>query len=273
MRTAHLLLCASAATLMSGGATALHAAQGASAQGVFYDPSNAASPTGKTIGYELYRTIGCPGRGLLDTPCPVPPEKDSDGDGVVDSKDKCPDTPAGRKVNADGCELDSDGDGIADGDDTCPTVYAKTPDGCPAAAAAPVEPAALAPAAAPQAAPAPVAAPASRRLVFDDVNFDYDKATLRPEAHARLDEAAASLREWGDIKVEVAGHTDSRGSEAYNMGLSLRRAESVRNYLIGKGIPADRLVTKGYGESQPIADNSTNEGRFQNRRVELQPQK
>lgn len=264
MRTTHLLLCASAATLMSGGAIA---AQGVSEQGVFYDPSNPASPTGKTIGHELFRTIGCPGRQLLDKPCPVP--KDGDGDGIADDKDKCPDTPAGRKVNSDGCELDSDGDGIVDGDDKCPTVYAKTHDGCPEAAAAPVAPAALAPAAAPQ--PEPV--PASRRLVLDDVNFDYDKATLRPEAHAKLDEAAASLKEWGDIKVEVAGHTDSRGSNAYNMGLSLRRAESVRDYLINKGIPAERLVTKGYGESQPIADNSTNEGRFQNRRVELQPQK
>ncbi len=264
MRTTHLLICASAATFMSGGVLASHHSE----PGVFYDPSNVASPTGKTTGYELFRTIGCPGRALFDKPCPVPPEKDSDGDGVVDSKDKCPDTPAGRKVDANGCELDRDGDGIVDGDDKCPDVYAKTADGCPPAAAAP-EPAALAPAAAPQ----PAQAPAPTRLVLDDVNFDYDKASLRPEAYPKLNEAAESLKGWGDGKIEVAGHTDSRGSEAYNMNLSLRRAESVRDYLVTKGIPSDRMVIKGYGESQPVADNATPEGRFQNRRVELHPMK
>lgn len=257
MRTTRLLLCASATTLMSAGAITAQAGQG-----VYYDPSNAASSTGKTIGYELYRTIGCPGKQLLDQPCAVPKEVDSDGDGVVDSKDKCPDTPAGRKVNADGCELDSDGDGIVDGDDKCPTVYAKTDDGCPAVVAAPVAPAAPA---------APVAAPAPKKLVLNDVNFNYDKATLRPEAHATLDEAVASLKEWGDGKVEVAGHTDNRGTAAYNMRLSLRRAEAVRDYLVSKGIAADRLVVKAYGESQPVADNKTEDGRFKNRRVELQP--
>ena len=77
------------------------------------------------------------------------------------------------------------------------------------------------------------------------------------------------MKEWGDVKVEIAGHTDSVGTDEYNMGLSLRRAESVRNYLVDKGIPADRLTIRGYGESQPVADNATAEGRFQNRRVEL----
>jgi outer membrane protein OmpA-like peptidoglycan-associated protein len=219
MRTSHLLICASAATLMSGSAiTSQH-----SEPGVFYDPSNAASPTGKTTGYELFRTIGCPGRALLDKPCPVPPEKAPEPEPVVES---------------------------------------------PPAAVAP-EPAALAPAAA----PAPTPAPAPLRLVLDDVNFDFDKASLRPQAYPKLDEAAESLKGWGDGKVEVAGHTDSRGSDAYNMDLSLRRAESVKNYLVTKGIPADRLVIKGYGESQPVADNATDEGRFQNRRVELNPMK
>lgn len=221
MRTTRLLICASAATLMSGGAIASHH----SPPGVFYDPSNAASPTGKTTGYELFRTIGCPGRGLLDTPCPVPPE------------------PA-------------------------PPPVVESP--APAPAPKP-EPAALAPAAEPAPTPAPAPAPAPLRLVLDDVNFDFDKASLRPEAYSKLDAAAESLKEWGDGKVEVAGHTDSIGSEAYNMGLSLRRAESVRNYLVNKGIPSDRLVIRGYGESQPVADNATAEGRFQNRRVELHP--
>jgi len=225
MRTTHLLICASAATFLSGSALAAQHSE----PGVFYNPSNAASPTGKTTGYELFRTIGCPGRALFDKPCPVPPEKAPEPEPVVES---------------------------------------------PPAAVAP-EPAALAPAAAPEPAPAPAPtpAPAPLRLVLDDVNFDFDKASLRPQAYPKLDEAAESLKAWGDGKVEVAGHTDSRGSEAYNMDLSLRRAESVKNYLVTKGIPADRLVIKGYGESQPVADNATDEGRFQNRRVELHPMK
>ena len=239
------------ATLLFMGATMAHAQEG------FYDPSNAASSSGKTVGYELYKTIGCPGQGLLGSPCteppapaPAPAPVDSDGDGVIDSKDKCPGTPAGRKVNADGCELDSDGDGIVDGDDKCPTVYAKTADGCPL----------------------PAAAPEPKKLELQGVNFDFDRAALLPDALGTLDADAAALKERGDVKVEIAGHTDSRGSDEYNMNLSQQRAEAVRNYLISKGIAAERLFAKGYGESQPVADNETDEGRYKNRRVELVPQ-
>ncbi|MBI3431715.1 MAG: OmpA family protein [Hydrogenophilales bacterium] len=219
---------------MLAGVVSAHAAEG-----VFYDPSNAASSSGKTTGYELYRTIGCPGKGLLDAPCQVPKEVDTDGDGIPDSKDKCP------------------------------TVYAKTADGCPAA-----EPVAEpAPVPAPAPAPAPVAAPAPKKLVLEGVNFDHDKATLREDAHPILDQAAEGLKEWGDVKVEVAGYTDSRGKDKYNLKLSQRRAEAVRAYLIGKGIAADRLTAKGFGETRPVADNKTAEGRFKNRRVELIEQK
>jgi OOP family OmpA-OmpF porin len=176
-------------------------------------------------------------------------ELDSDGDGVVDGLDKCPGTPAGRKVNADGCEIDTDGDGLVDGVDKCPTVFAKTADGCPPAA---VEP---------------------KTLTLEGVNFNYDEAVLLPEAAGVLDNAAATLKEWGDAKVEVAGHTDSMGSDAYNMDLSQRRANAVRDYLIGKGIAADRLTAKGYGESRPVAENETEKGRYMDRRVELVPMK
>lgn len=280
MRTSTLLFSALGAALASAGAVTAHAAQG-----VFYDPTNAASSTGKTVGYELYRTIGCPGRGLLDPACPVPAPVDSDGDGVIDSKDKCPNTPAGRKVNAQGCELDgdgdgivdaqdkcpntpagrkvdaqgceldSDGDGIVDAQDKCPTVYAKTADGCPPPAAT-AEPAAV-----------------PDKLVLEGVNFDNDEAVLRLDAYAILDRVVTSLKSWGEVKVEIAGHTDSVGSDEDNIALSQRRAETVRAYLIGKGIAADRLIAKGYGEAQPVADNETAEGRFQNRRVELVPMK
>lgn len=256
MRTKNLAL------QLLGGALISAWAVGAQAEERYYDPSNVASPTGKTIGYELFGTIGCPGKQLLDQSCPKPVEappreepRDSDGDGVTDDKDKCPNTPKGRKVNAEGCEIDTDGDGLVDGVDKCPTVYAKTPDGCPAPA------------------PEPKPTPAPKKLILEGVNFDYDKATLRPEAAATLDQMAETLKEWGDIKVEVAGHTDSRGRDAYNQRLSARRANAVRDYLIGKGIDADRLSAKGYGESMPVADNNTEEGRYKNRRVELVPLK
>lgn len=220
MRTTPFLFSILAATLISAGAVTAHAAKG-----VFYDPSNAASPTGKTIGYELNRTIGCPGRGLGDTPCPVPAP---------------------------------------------PAPVAEAPAPAPVYVAPPA-PAYVAP---PASAPVPVVvapepAPAPRKLVLEGVNFDFDKSTLRQEDIAIIDRDVAGLEKWGNVNIEVAGHTDSRGSDEYNMVLSMERAEAVRNYLISKGIAADRLTSKGYGESQPIADNNTDEGRFKNRRVEL----
>jgi outer membrane protein OmpA-like peptidoglycan-associated protein len=109
--------------------------------------------------------------------------------------------------------------------------------------------------------------------VLEGVNFDNDKATLRPDAVGILERAAIALKEWGDVKVEIGGHTDAVASDDYNQGLSERRANAVRDFLISRGIAADRLTAKGYGESQPIADNGTDEGRAQNRRVELVPQK
>ena len=106
-------------------------------------------------------------------------------------------------------------------------------------------------------------------IELEGVHFDFDKATLRPEAKAVLDEAAALLNKHERVVVEVAGHTDSTGSEAYNQGLSERRANSVRDYLTAKGVKATRLTAKGYGESRPVASNDTKEGRAENRRVEL----
>ncbi len=209
--------------------------------------------------------------------CPI----DSDGDGVFDGLDRCPDTPVGTKVNADGCPLDSDGDGIADHQDKCPAVPAPgTPDGCPvdsdgdgvidANDACPTVPAPGTTDGCP--APAPEPEPVPQKLTLEGVNFDNDSAALRPESFAILDNAANTLKAWGEVKVEVAGHTDSVSSDEYNEALSQRRAEAVRAYLIGKGVAADRLTAKGYGEANPVADNETVEGRFKNRRVELVPQ-
>jgi OOP family OmpA-OmpF porin len=124
---------------------------------------------------------------------------------------------------------------------------------------------------APAPAPAYVPTAAPQKLVLQGLNFDFDKSAIRPEDFDRLDKDVATLKEWGDVNVEVAGHTDSVGTDEYNVGLSLRRANAVRDYLISKNVPADRLTVKGYGESQPVADNATEAGRFQNRRVELVP--
>ncbi|MGD2129994.1 MAG: OmpA family protein [Lysobacterales bacterium] len=106
-------------------------------------------------------------------------------------------------------------------------------------------------------------------IELQGVHFDFDKATLRPEAKKILDEAAALLQEHERVIVEVAGHTDSTGPEDYNQGLSERRANSVRDYLISKGVTATRMTARGYGETRPVATNDTKEGRAENRRVEL----
>ena len=150
--------------------------------------------------------------------------------------------------------LDDDGDGVNNCDDKCPGSQAGQtigPDGC--------------------------AVPLT--IDLKGVNFDFDQATLRPDGVVILDEAIAILGRYPELRVEVAGHTDSVGSDAYNQGLSERRARTVHDYLTGHGIDAGRLVgPNGYGESRPIApntnpDGSDNpEGRARNRRSELNVQ-
>ena len=106
-------------------------------------------------------------------------------------------------------------------------------------------------------------------IILRGVNFNFDKATLTPEAKMILDQVADALNERPDIKVQIAGHTDGKGSVPYNQRLSERRAATVKIYLVGKGIDSGRMTTVGYGKSRPIADNATDEGRAINRRVEL----
>ncbi len=118
--------------------------------------------------------------------------------------------------------------------------------------------------------PPPSPAPVVRkRIVLRGVQFDFDSARIQPVGMVILDEARRVLKESRDTRVEIAGHSDGIGSEQYNQGLSERRAKSVRFYLISNGIDQSRLTWTGYGESRPVADNSTDEGRAQNRRVEL----
>ena len=141
------------------------------------------------------------------------PDLDSDGDGVVDRLDRCPGTPSGTKVDANGC-----------------------PD---------------------------------LLLTLTGINFKFDSSAIEPSSSDILDRAVATLSETRDVAVRIEGHCDSTGSDAYNVKLSERRANAVQAYLVQHGIAAGRLSTAGKGESQPIASNETEEGRFQNRRVEF----
>ena len=116
---------------------------------------------------------------------------------------------------------------------------------------------------------APVAA-ASKVTFAADAFFDFDKATLKPEGKAKLDEIASKVKNINLEVIVAVGHTDSVGTEAYNQKLSVRRAEAVKAYLVSKGIDKSRVYTEGKGEAQPIASNSTKAGRAKNRRVEIE---
>lgn len=170
---------------------------------------------------------------------------DADGDGVPDNRDSCPNTPPGVKVDAKGCPLDTDGDGVADYLDKCPNTpkgMKVDEEGCTTN---------------------------GQTLVLRDVNFEFDSARLLVSSQAILDKIASGLKGQPKIRVEVAGHTDSKGSDAYNQSLSDRRAAAVRAYLISQGVAPAQLVARGYGEKQPETTNDTDEGRAQNRRVEM----
>jgi OOP family OmpA-OmpF porin len=177
--------------------------------------------------------------------------KDGDGDGVVDLVDACPATPAGEVVDGRGCTLprDPDADGVVDPGDECPDTpagQAVNERGCAALFAAGVT-----------------------TLTLEGVNFEFDRWNLTAESSPILDRVAELLLANPEVRVEVAGHTDIRGAHAYNLRLSLARANSVRQYLIGKGVAVERLEARGYGPDQPVDSNATDAGRAKNRRVEL----
>jgi OmpA-OmpF porin, OOP family len=189
--------------------------------------------------------------------------QDSDGDGVADVDDRCPGTPKGVAVDASGCPLDSDGDGVADYLDRCPGTpvgVAVDKDGCPVpkAAATPTKSAVVT---------------SEGTWIFKGVQFETNSAELKTASYPVLDEIVAGMKEQPELRVEIQGHTDSRGSKALNDRLSQQRAESVMAYLVSKGISRDRLTARGYGPDKPVASNDTVQGRAENRRVELKPLK
>ena len=211
----------------------------------------------------------------MPAPAPQPePEGDGDNDGVPDSRDRCPNTPAGVEVDRTGCALDSDGDRVPDYRDECPNTRAGVtvnaqgcePDGdgdgvvdrldrCPNTR---------------EGAQVDVNGCEIREEIqLPGVNFETNSDRLLAGTTGVLDSAAATLERNPTITVEVAGHTDSDGAAEYNESLSQRRAETVRDYLISKGVAANRMTARGYGEREPIADNSTAAGKAQNRRVVL----
>lgn len=194
--------------------------------------------------HNLIYTLGLTWQlGGAKAPVPTERERDSDGDGVPDRRDQCPDTPKGVPVDRNGCPLDSDEDGVPDYRDKCPNTRKGEfvdEEGC------------------------------TLKLTLH-INFDLDKAEIKPEFKPDLERAARFIKKYEDVPyILIEGHTDWLGEEDYNQKLSERRAAAVRQYLI-ENYPIDpkRLVTRGYGESRPAADNSTSEGRYQNRRVEI----
>jgi OOP family OmpA-OmpF porin len=204
---------------------------------------------------------GCPDRdgdGITDADdkCPDTPGKaelggcpDADNDGVIDQNDKCPGTPAGVQVDANGCPLDRDGDGVPDYQDRCPNRPGPASNrGCPE-----------------------IKVETKKRLqeATKFINFEFNKAVLLPSSYPTLKDLAKIMEEYPDYTLSIAGHTDSKGDDNYNLRLSDDRAASARTYMLSQAVPADRIVSHGFGETKPLADNATDAGRAVNRRVEF----
>jgi outer membrane protein OmpA-like peptidoglycan-associated protein len=185
-------------------------------------------------------------------------DSDADLDGVPDSRDRCPATPVGASADAAGCTIvipkpavdgDADNDGVPDSRDKCPA----TPAGDRADASGCTI----------------LFKNAERTVTLRGVNFATGREELTPTSFAVLDDVARQLIEAPSIRIEIVGHTDATGGRTRNIRLSLGRAEAVRAYLIMQGVPSERLVARGFGPDQPIANNGTPSGRAMNRRVEL----
>jgi OmpA-OmpF porin, OOP family len=218
----------------------------------------------------------------------MPVEPDTDGDGLIDVVDACVLEPEDKDgyLDDDGCpEVDNDLDGLLDANDKCAN-EAEDPegfeddDGCPdpdndkdtvldVQDQCPNEPGSTS--------TQPLGCPTNPFVVVTDcevkitqqIHFEYNKDKIRPESFPILDAVVEVLQKNPEIKIEVQGHTDNRGGAAYNKDLSNRRAGSVRKYLVGKGVQNERLTSIGYGFDRPIVDNTTDQNRALNRRVQF----
>jgi OmpA-OmpF porin, OOP family len=207
-------------------------------------PFSRETPEGEAVG----PAPECPTRVVDPVSGRVDCVSDSDHDGVADAQDECPSTPGGVAVDARGCTavgaVDSDGDGVLDAVDACPgsTVgLVVDASGCLV----------------------------EQTVTLRAINFEMGSAKLMADSRTALDEIARTLKNQRNLSVEIVGHTDDAGNDGFNLLLSQQRAESVRQYLIGKGIAPERMVSIGMGETQPVAGNDTPEGRVANRRVEF----
>jgi outer membrane protein OmpA-like peptidoglycan-associated protein len=173
---------------------------------------------------------------------------DSDGDGVIDKEDRCPNTPKGYKVDKFGCPVDSDMDGIPDSEDACPDKPGVSElKGCPFDMKALIS---------------------KYELTMGPILFDFDSYELKPAGIETLNKITNALLNHKEYGVQFDGHTDYVGTEAYNLKLSEKRANSAKDYLINKGVGAERIRLQYFGEAKPAQDNKNKDGRSLNRRVE-----
>jgi len=223
-----------------------------------------------------------------------PPKKlagDQDGDGVFDDDDSCPDA-AGPAPTGCPPPPDQDCDGVPDADDRCPEEHGKDGAGCPVPPACPsceapnpdpdgdgiIAPDDKCPTAAEtrngfqDADGCPDEIPEEVKKftgTMEGIKFEFASAVIAPASYPVLDGAAKTLQDYPDLRVLISGHTDNVGARETNVGLSQRRADAVKTYLVGKGGAADRIETRGAGPDEPVADNATPAGRQQNRRIEF----
>jgi outer membrane protein OmpA-like peptidoglycan-associated protein len=182
---------------------------------------------------------------------------DADMDGVPDGLDQCPNTPAGAKVDARGCSADSDNDGVNDDKDICPNTQANVKvdaEGCPL-----------------ELTEREVELLDKGVITARDIHFETAKWDILPESRPILDEIGKILIQWPQLRIEIGGHADARGSDAYNLDLTQKRSRAVLEYLVANfpQIKGDQYTARGYGERVPVASNKTVEGMARNRRVEF----
>jgi outer membrane protein OmpA-like peptidoglycan-associated protein len=202
--------------------------------------------------------------------------QDVDKDGVADIDDKCANTTAGYKVDATGCPLDNDKDGVANEVDLCPDAAGPLAlKGCPDTDGdgvtdnidrCPNEKGNIIDKGCPKIAPIDIKKIAA---IGGKLFFENASSELKQSSYIQLDNLVAILKRYNATNLQIGGHTDNVGSDASNINLSQQRAESVKIYLINKGIPESRLTALGFGDGKPIADNNSATSRAKNRRVEL----